>query len=194
MRGRYRNFPYIDTSCLHTGITSSIINFTHQNGLFFFFYLKMNLRGYIIVTQRPQFTLEFTLGVVHSVGLDRCLMTRTHHYRGFPGSSVVKNPLPRQEMWVQSVDWEDPLEEEMATHSRILDWKIAWTEEPGGLQCAGLRKSRARLRTAPLPSLWCHPECFHRPKHCQRCVSLTTHPWQPLIFSLFPQFCLLRIM
>ena len=35
-----------------------------------------------------------------------------------------------QEMWVQSLGWEDPLEEEMATHSRIL----AWTEEPGGLQ------------------------------------------------------------
>ena len=52
----------------------------------------MNLRGYIIVTQRPQFTLEFTLGVVHSVGLDKCLMTRAHHYRGFPGGSVVKNP------------------------------------------------------------------------------------------------------
>ena len=31
-------------------------------------------------------------GVVHSVGLDKCLMTRAHHYRGFPGGSVVKNP------------------------------------------------------------------------------------------------------
>ena len=33
--------------------------------------------------------------------------------------------------------WEDPLEEEMATHSRILAWKIPWTEEPGGLQSMG---------------------------------------------------------
>ena len=32
------------------------------------------------------------------------------------------------------MDWEDPLEKEMATHSSILAWKIAWTEEPGGLQ------------------------------------------------------------
>ena len=39
----------------------------------------------------------------------------------------------RQEMWVQSLDWEDPLEEEMAIHSRILAWKIPSTEEPGGL-------------------------------------------------------------
>ena len=38
------------------------------------------------------------------------------------------------ETWVQSLGQEDPLEEEMATHSRILAWRIPWTEEPGGLQ------------------------------------------------------------
>ena len=38
-----------------------------------------------------------------------------------------------KEMWVQSLDWEDPLEEGMATHSSILAWRILWTEEPGGL-------------------------------------------------------------
>ena len=37
-------------------------------------------------------------------------------------------------MLVQSLGQEDPLEQEMATHSRILAWKIPWTEEPGGLQ------------------------------------------------------------
>ena len=36
-----------------------------------------------------------------------------------------------QETWVRSLGWEDFLEEEMATHSRILAWKIPWTEEPG---------------------------------------------------------------
>ena len=36
-------------------------------------------------------------------------------------------------MWVQSLGWEDPLQEEMATHCSILNWKIPWTEEPGGL-------------------------------------------------------------
>ena len=35
---------------------------------------------------------------------------------------------------VQSLGWEDPLEEDMATHSSILAWKIPWTEDPGGLQ------------------------------------------------------------
>ena len=42
-----------------------------------------------------------------------------------------------QQAWVRSLGWEDPLEEEMATHSRILAWKIPWTEEPGGLQSMG---------------------------------------------------------
>ena len=39
-----------------------------------------------------------------------------------------------QETWVQSLGWEDPLDEEMATHFIILDCKIPWTEELGGLQ------------------------------------------------------------
>ena len=39
-----------------------------------------------------------------------------------------------QETWVQSLDWEDPLEEGMETHSSIFAWIIPWTEEPGGLQ------------------------------------------------------------
>ena len=42
-----------------------------------------------------------------------------------------------QETWVQSLAQEDPLEEEMATHSSILAWRIPWTEEPGGLQSIG---------------------------------------------------------
>ena len=44
---------------------------------------------------------------------------------------MVKNPLPKQEMHIPSLGGEDPLEEEMATHSSILIWKIPWTEEPG---------------------------------------------------------------
>ena len=48
-------------------------------------------------------------------------------------AQVIKN-LPMQEMQVLSLSWEDPLEEEMATHSSILAWRSPWTEEPGGLQ------------------------------------------------------------
>ena len=44
------------------------------------------------------------------------------------------------ETWVQSQGQEDLLEEEMATHSRILAWGIPWTEEPGGLQSMGSQR------------------------------------------------------
>ena len=47
-----------------------------------------------------------------------------------------------QEMWVQSLGWEDPLEEEMAIHSSILAWGISRTEEPGGLQSVGSQRVR----------------------------------------------------
>ena len=43
-----------------------------------------------------------------------------------------------QETWVQSLGQEDPLEEEMATHSSIPAWRISWTEKPGRLQSKGL--------------------------------------------------------
>ena len=52
-------------------------------------------------------------------------------------AQLVKNPRAMQETPVQSLGWEDPLEEEMATHSSILAWEIPWTVEPGGLQSMG---------------------------------------------------------
>ena len=60
--------------------------------------------------------------------------------RASPGGSVVKN-LPIMQMWVQSLGWEDSLQKEMATHSRILAWEIPRTKEPGGLQCMGSQES-----------------------------------------------------
>ena len=54
---------------------------------------------------------------------------------GFPGGSDDKKNLPAmQETQVQSLGGEDPLEEQMATHSSVLAWKIPWTVKPGGLQ------------------------------------------------------------
>ena len=58
---------------------------------------------------------------------------------------MVKTLLSVQktkEMWVQSLGWEDPPEEEMSTHCSILAWEIPWTEEPGGLQSMGLQRVR----------------------------------------------------
>ena len=61
---------------------------------------------------------------------------------GFPGGSVVKNMPTKQETQAQSVVWDDPLEEGMATHSRILAWRIPWTKEPGRLHSMGLQRVR----------------------------------------------------
>ena len=50
-------------------------------------------------------------------------------------------PVPEtREMWVQSLGWEDPLEEGTATHSSILAWRISWTEEPGRLHVHRIAK------------------------------------------------------
>ena len=51
--------------------------------------------------------------------------------------SVVKNLSAMEETQVQSLGWEDSLEEEIATHSSVPSGKIPWTEEPGGLQYLG---------------------------------------------------------
>ena len=53
---------------------------------------------------------------------------------------MVRISLLIREMQVQSLDGEDPLEEEMATYSSILAWEIQWTEEPGGLQSMGSQR------------------------------------------------------
>ena len=62
----------------------------------------------------------------------------------------VKNPpvmQETQEMWVQSLGWEDPLEKEMATYSSILAWKTPWTKESGGLQSIGSQRVRHDWKT-----------------------------------------------
>ena len=65
----------------------------------------------------------------------------------------VKNLLVMQETWVQSLGWEDPLEEDMATHSSILAWRIPWTEEPVGLQSMGLQRVNVTERlTLSIPN------------------------------------------
>ena len=50
---------------------------------------------------------------------------------------MVKCLSARQETWVRSLGWEDPLEKEKAPHSSTLAWKIPWAEEPGRLQSMG---------------------------------------------------------
>ena len=73
---------------------------------------------------------------------------------------VVQLPVQEtQETWVRSLGHKDPLEEEMATHSSILDWRIPWAEEPGGVQSMDSQRVRldwatehARIKEAFIPS------------------------------------------
>ena len=55
-------------------------------------------------------------------------------------AQMVKNVPAMGETWVQSLGWEDPLEEGMATRSSILAWRIPWTVEPGRLQSMGSQR------------------------------------------------------
>ena len=57
-------------------------------------------------------------------------------------AQMVKNLPAMQETQVHSLDWEDPLQKKMTTHSSILAWGIPWTEEPGGLQAMGWQRVR----------------------------------------------------
>ena len=64
---------------------------------------------------------------------------------GFLGGLVGKESAcnaREQETWIQSLGQEDPLKEDMATHSSILAWRIPWAEEPGGLQSTGFQRVR----------------------------------------------------
>ena len=60
------------------------------------------------------------------------------------GASLVAQTVRRlptmQGTWAQSLAWEDPLQKEMAAHSRTLAWKIPWMEEPGRLQSMGSQR------------------------------------------------------
>ena len=86
--------------------------------------------------------------IVHGVAKSRTRLSDFHFHFTFnfsSGASLVaqsiKNLPAMQEIWVQFLGQEDPLEKEMVTLSSILAWRIPWTEEPGGLQSMGSQES-----------------------------------------------------
>ena len=91
--------------------------------------------------------------------LQKILFSSHHQQHGASlVAQTVKSMTTIQEIWVWTLDWEDPVEKEMATHSSTLAWRIPWTEEPGGLQSMGSKRvifvkvellSRVRLFTTP---------------------------------------------
>ena len=69
--------------------------------------------------------------------------------------------------WVRSLDWKDPLEKEMATHSNILTWEIPLREEPGRLQSMGLQRVGHNLaikqqQQGDIKIKYCDPEELQR--------------------------------
>ena len=83
---------------------------------------------------RPYMTTGKTIDLTRRTFVDKVLMKE---YLGF---SIVKNPPASAGDEVWSVGWEDTLEEEMATHSSILAWKIPWTDEPDRLHSKGSQR------------------------------------------------------
>ena len=101
---------------------------------------------------KPELDFVYTLGLCTTVTLSRCSAKKVKVKKlliqrqqlvcskqmwASLGAQMVKNPLAPGETWVRSLGGEDPLEEGMAAHSRILAWRTPWTEEPGGLQPTG---------------------------------------------------------
>ena len=99
---------------------------------------------------------------------------------------MVKRLPTMRETWVKSLGQEDLLEQEMATHSNILAWKIPWTEEPGRLQSMG-SQSRTRLNdftslhyiTLPCPHTLTPP-----PKGCKNTVKNTVTEMKNIFYGL----------
>ena len=100
-------------------------------------------------------------------------------------------------MLFQSLGQEEPLEEEMATHCSIHNWKIPWTKEPGGLQPKGLQRVRhgwAHTNTLEqvlcLSTLCCNcrpPQIFSQTSEVWSPVNLPDSAWLFLLFSMNPR-------
>ena len=86
-------------------------------------------------------------------------------FRGFPGGSVVKYLPAEQTTQFQSLGQEDLLEKEMATHCRILAWKIPWMEDPGRLQSMGSQRVGYNFVYNPLYSFVYYPLQIFFPFH-----------------------------
>ena len=79
--------------------------------------------------------------------------------RASPVAQMVKNLPSMQKTWVRSLDWEDPLKKEIATHSSILAWRISWTEESGRLQAMGSQRIRHNQTINTLQKRSCRHGC-----------------------------------
>ena len=113
-------------------------------------------------------------GLVRESWLTKTLLHNEHYevlvkYWTSLVAQMVKGLSTMWETWVQSLGWEDPLEKEMAIHSRAIAWKIPWTEEPGRLQPMGSQRVEHDWATSLLLSI---AYCVHL-----LCVKLNKRYW-----------------
>ena len=104
--------------------------------------------------------------------------------KGFPGGSDGKECACSAD-WVQSLDWEDLPEKQIATHSSILAWRIPWTEEPGGLQSMELQ-SLTRLRDSHYTTLLLLPYFLELWPCMPTFIHIHIHTHYQLIFQWEP--------
>ena len=104
---------------------------------------------------------------------------------GFRGGSVVKNLPAMQETWVWSLNCENPLEEEMATYSSILAWKIPWTGDSGGLLSMGSQRVGHDWATNTLKENY-----FNEPLKLR-----SIHPWRMCCtWQVIPSTCTISLL
>ena len=116
----YRNT--IDTCMLilTTNLTTLFLNLIIA---FIFNWISASNKGFFFIF----LCIRYNFSICADIILNR--WDDSMHHKGFPGGSVVKNLPAMQETWVQSLGWEDLLEEGMAIHSSIPSWRIPWTLE-----------------------------------------------------------------
>ena len=115
------------------------------------FYVYIQLIYLCVIPVNSNCTCCYMQSILVSQGQDTELsfsyICNILYMQDFPSRTMVKNLPTKQEMWVRSLGWEDPLEQETATHSCILAWEIPWIKEPGGLLSMGLQTIRHDLLT-----------------------------------------------
>ena len=123
------------------------------------FFLKCQLILYELSINREVFiwrlTLHFKLKKESQLNIfSKIIFDFIMRKKGFPGGLVVKNPSSMQQIQVQSLDQEGPLEKELATQFSILAWEIQLLEEPGELQSMGSQRVRHDLVTKQRTKQW----------------------------------------
>ena len=102
---------------------------------------------YLFTTRLSVLVYFLRVCIAFTIYIHIYIHTHIHKYGASQVAQWLRIRLPMQEMQVQSLGQENPLEKERATHSSVLAWEIPWTEELGGLQPQRVGKDLACMHT-----------------------------------------------